>query len=178
MNRIYVDPSLGEEYLIQMENIIRFASYNVIAPAQEEGEIVIFYTKEDDWDCLYHATLCGGAGNSCAEEKVYTLIDHPDYYWGGAIPKDELKACDKKRYGSIRLPNCCGLEGSGWKGEMIIAFSGFKEWQDVIVVASLLHVLEDALKMKFDLPPGIDKDTTWSTVLKILPPLLGKPSLQ
>lgn len=164
---------LGLEELRKIGNVMYLVN-DTITPCANTGELVIDYSTDGKWELLLHTTLDDGAGNSCAVAKVDTLIDHQEVYWGGIIPEGQLAKGEKKWYGSIRLLNCRDLEGSGWVGEVIIAFSDRKEWQDVMYIAGLLQVLKDILKMDFDLPDGIMNDPVWGTAINITRPLLER----
>lgn len=163
---------LGLSGLRAIGNVMYLVN-DVITPLANTGELIIDYSTNGKWELLLHATLDDGAGNSCAAAKVDTLINHQEVYWGGVIPEDQLREGEKKWYGSIRLLNCRDL-GRGWLGEIIIAFSDRKEWQDVMYIAGLLHVLKDILKMDFDLPDGLMEDPVWGTAMNITRPLLEK----
>lgn len=140
----------------------------VVKPDAKTGELIINFSENGIWYKLYNGTLNDGAGKSCAADKVNTLINHPEYNWGGIIPENELSENEKKWYGSIRLKDCHDTERRYWVGnDIIIAFSDRKEWQDVLYVAAVIHVLKDALKIDFDLPEGIENDPYWGTALSI-----------
>jgi len=170
---IYKSTLLTEENIQPINDIIEKVNL-YMAPFVHTGELIIHYSEGGNWKPLYCATLNGGPGKSCAIDKVNTLIAHPEADWGGSIWLDQLAIDEKKWYGSIRLKNCCDLEGSNWTGEVIIAFSDRKEWQDVFYIAAVTTVLEDALKMSFDLPKGILKDYVWGTALSICHELFKK----
>jgi len=141
----------------------------LVTPKAETGEIIMaFSTAIGKWHVFFHATLDGGAGDSCAMAKLQTMINHPEYNWGGIIPLEELGPDEKKWYGSVRLINCRDLEQvDGWQGQIIITFSDRKEWQDVLYIAAILKDLESVIKMSFDLPPDIMNDPVWGTALNI-----------
>lgn len=157
---------LNEEDIQPIEEMVE-AINKLISPTADTGELIINYLdNNNEWRCLYEGTLNGGSGKSCAAKKIATLINHPEYDWGGIIPEIELATDEKKWYGSIRLKNCRDLEGD-WVGQVIIAFSGRKEWQDALYVAGIIQILKEALKINFKLPEGINNDPTWGTVLNI-----------
>lgn len=138
-----------------------------VTPRSQFGELIISYSTDGNWKRLYHATLDGGPGDSSAASKMMTLISHPETYLSGCISKSKLAAHEKKRHGAIRLPNCIDLENSGWRGEVIIAFSGREEWQDVLFCAGVVHTLSKTAKIDFDLPEQIKNDPTWGTMMNL-----------
>lgn len=140
---------------------------NFITPRAYTGELVISYSTDGVWKRLYHATLDDGAGNSCAASKIATMINHPETYLSGCISKSKLVAHEKKRHGAIRLPNCIDPENSGWTGEIIIAFSGREEWQDVLFCAGIVLTLSKTIKVDFDSPEQIKNDPTWGTIMNL-----------
>jgi hypothetical protein len=142
-----------------------------ITPKAQTGELIIAYSANkatNDWDIMFHGSLEDGVGNSCAMAKLRTLINHPEYNWGGSIPLTSLGPDEKKWYGSIRLINCREADDiSGWQGQMIIVFSGRVEWQDALYCAAVIQNLANVIQMEFDLPLGIMDDPIWGTAFNI-----------
>lgn len=165
MIRKFKSIALNEKKVLPIEMAVERIN-KLMSPAANTGELIIDYFEDGVWKCLYDGTLDGGEGKSCAKAKVDTLIAHPEYFWGGAIPENELAKGEFKWYGSIKLVNCWHKD-SGLNTEIIIAFSDRKEWQDVFYVAGVIQVLEDSLKMEFKLPKGIENDPIWGTALNI-----------
>lgn len=117
---------------------------------------------------MFHSSLDDGVGHSCAIAKLRTLINHPEYNWGGNIPLASIGPDEKKWYGSIRLINCRDVEEvGGWQGQIIIVFSDREEWQDVLYCTAVIQDLANVIQMEFDLPPGIMDDPIWGTAFNI-----------
>ncbi len=166
MKCLYCEKGFGELANHIGEAIKRINSF--IAPFAQTGELIISirsWRSQYRWQKLYHGTLDDGAGKSCAAAKINTLINHPQYGWTGVIPEAELKEGEMKWYGAIHLhlKNCRHLADE-WEGEMIISFSGRKEWQDAIYVAAVLQVLD----YEYKLPIGSEEDPIWGTALALV----------
>lgn len=140
-----------------------------IAPLAQTGELIIDicgWKNQFAWEKIYHATLDEGAGKSCCAAKVNTLIKHDNYGWTGVIPESELNEQGVKWYGAIHLRNCRVIgDNWEWEGDMIISFSGRKEWQDVLYVVAVLKTLSS--DFYFQLPEGIQDDPVWGTAINL-----------
>lgn len=134
--------------LVDKINSGLMAANALIVPDADTGEIIIDYRFEGGtkFKCAYRATFDGGAGKSCAEQKIDTLIAHPSVKCTGHLADSNLWGGEVRWYGSNRLHGRVHVDESvspdGYCAvEFLVAFSDREEWQDEVFVASVYQVL-------------------------------------
>jgi hypothetical protein len=157
------------------------AANKLVAPHLDEGEALIHtfgFTSDTITNALTGTTvfsyqLKNGRGGSCAPEKIKTLINHPGYDRTGTIPMFKIDAAidDKPYRGAVKLSKCtlpATDDHPALTGDIIVAFSGREDWQDIIYACAIIKELQK--HMEITIPDDVLDDPDWGTQLNMIFP--------